>query len=220
VIGFMLDALREWKRTYMSRAVFLASLLVAFAGVVGMLHPLFIMISVSVVSLFLGWSCGSSYRIASSSRRQLIYCQVRAGSAIMGKTLSALVIWFFVMAVLSPPIYISACVHGLFPEVLALCFTASLVTFYFAFSVSLFVGFVFPRSDGVVSFLLLVSWVGVSFSIQPLRHSNPFIQIFNFMKKGEDTYEGLWICAAALVSVLLVYGSIAALARIRKHMHE
>jgi hypothetical protein len=219
MIGFLLDDLREWRSAQMSRVIALSSLLVALVGALSMLQPMLMAMSVSAVSLCLGWSCGSTYRMASSARRLLIYCPLRAGSVVAGKVLSSLVIWSVVMVVLSPPLLVTAVVRGLDFDAAAACALSWLVTFYFSLSLSLLVCIGFARSDGLAGFFLLAFWIGSSIFAEPIRHSNPFVQVYDLMKAGRDVADWVWMSAAAFSGTIFVYGSAAALDRIRKMIH-
>ncbi len=216
MIGFFLDDLREWRTTRMARTIALSVLFLLCVAAISMLHPAFVAMAATLISALIGWSCGSVYTMGSSARRLLIYCEVGAVEAVAGKALSSLVVWLAHLAVLSPVIALAAALSGLRAEALAGSAFSWLIAFYLSFAVSLIVCVGFPRSNGLAGIFLVALWIGLTGYFAPIRRSNPFVQVLDFLAGRPGAEAWAWMAAAAVLGTALVLGSALLLGRIRK----
>jgi len=216
VIGFFLDDLREWRTTRMARTVSLSVLVILCAAAVSMLHPAVVAMAATAISVLLGWSSGSVYAMGSSARRLLIYCEVGAVEAVAGKILSSLVSWLVHLAVISPVLALAAVISGLRADALAACAFSWLIASYLSFAISLIVCVGFPGSNGLAGIFLVSLWIGLTGYFAPVRKSNPFAQVLDFLAGRSGAEAWAWMAAAAILGTALALGSALLLGRIRK----
>jgi hypothetical protein len=216
VIALILEDIREWRISQMSRTITLSCLVVLAVGAASLLQPVLMIAASTLVSILLGWSRGSQYYISSSARKPLITCPVSPRGAAAAKAASSIAIWLLPLLALSPPLALTVAARGLRVDALAACASSWLVAYCVAVGLSFIVSLGFGRSDGLIGLFLILCWQGATALVPALAKANPFVQAWDFLKGSATAGDWYWMGISAALAAALFGGAALTLAHIRK----
>jgi hypothetical protein len=219
VIALILEDIREWRVSQMSRTITLASLVLLAVGAITLLQPVFMVMATTLVSILLGWSRGSQYHMASSARKPLIACAVSPRAAAAAKAASSAAIWLIHVLVLSPALALTVAARGLGLDALAACACSWLAAYFAALGLSFVASLGFARSDGLIGLFLVSAWLGATALVPRVSKANPFVQAWDILKLASSGEDWIWIGGTAAFAAALFAGAALTLAVIRKNFH-
>lgn len=218
--AFVLADLRDWRDRRMGRMVLNAAVVLAFAGLVGPLHPVALQLACAVVFVVSGWAEGFRYLSETASRRLILVFPRRPREIALAKVVSLLAVWSALALVFSPLLVASAIAWGNPLSFLAASLCCSLAAFLIAGSAGFLSCLLFRSFERPFGVFLLMSWTVTGFPLEWVRSVNPFFQILALSERRRSTDVFLGLALEALVAALLFILAIPAIGRARSRYHE
>jgi hypothetical protein len=216
MIAFLLADLRDWRERRMRKTILLSAILLAAVGLIGTLQPLLLALACAAALIAAGWAEGKVPRSMPSERPDACSFPARPLDLVVGKLLSALILWLGLLLAFSPILAASAIAWGLSGKTIASCLLCWLVAYLAAVAVSFSFDLVFSSSEGFIGLCLYAPWIFASFFVPFLKPSNPFVQAWSILKLEGGGAIYLGICAEALAAAILFAVSILALGSRRR----
>jgi hypothetical protein len=216
MIAFFLAELGDWRERHMRRTICLSAIFLAAIGLIGPLQPLILAIAITAVFIVSGWTEGIRPQPVLSARLDPLSFPARAFDVVAGKALAALSIWLGLVLALSPILAASAIAWGLSGGTIASCLACWLSAYLAAASANFCSKLAFARTEGLIGLCIYILWIFLSFFMDWLKPSNPFIQAWSILRLegGNAPYFG--ICAEAGAAAALFASSVPVIDSIRR----